>query len=65
MFDLLLTIAVIFLGYKGYQWYTNLQSQVKPGPEAPPEVDADADFHDPAHPQPGDENDYIDYEEVK
>ena len=63
MFDLVLTILLIIVAYKGYQWYTKLQAQVKAGPKPPPEVEPDLDLS--AHPQPGDENDYIDYEEIK
>ena len=61
--DFLFTLVLVYLAYRGYQWYQNVQAQVH-GAQRPPEVDADADFHHPAQPQPGDEDDYIDYEEV-
>ncbi|NJC28251.1 hypothetical protein [Neolewinella antarctica] len=63
--DFLITIALIYFAYRGYQWYQATQAQVKSGGQQPPEVDADFDFDSPTRPQPGDENDYIDYEEIK
>jgi uncharacterized membrane protein YebE (DUF533 family) len=59
--DILITIALVYLAYRGYQWYTNIQKQVN-GPKRPREVRED-DFANT--PQPGNEDDYIDYEEVK
>ncbi|OAV43278.1 hypothetical protein [Lewinella sp. 4G2] len=62
--DFLFTALFIYLAYRGYTWYQNVQAQVKGAPR-PPEVDVNTDFHDPRQPQPGDEDDYIDYEEIK
>ncbi len=59
--DLIWTIVLVYLAYRGYQWYNGLQAQVKGG-DRPPQVDAD---FEPPHPHPGDEDDYIEYEEVK
>lgn len=65
MFDLLLTIALLFFAYKGYQWYSNVQAQVR-GADKPRTIHADEDLaKDPRQDQPGDEDDYIDYEEVE
>ncbi|WP_157976301.1 hypothetical protein [Lewinella sp. IMCC34191] len=57
MFDLFLTIALIWFAYRGYQWYQRMQGQVGPGRKP----------HDKLHdmPEPEDRDDYIDYEEVK
>lgn len=63
--DIIVTIAVIYFGYRGYQWYQSVQDQVKAGGQAPPKVEYDQDFHDPKQPQPGDDDDYIEYEELK
>lgn len=63
--DILITIAVIYFAYRGYQWYQDLQAQALGGSRKPPEVDADADMRDASVPQPGEEDDYIDYEEVE
>ncbi|WP_420458716.1 hypothetical protein [Neolewinella sp.] len=56
MFDLLLTIALIYFAYRGYQWYTHMKQQVKGGPPPPHNID---------HSEPEERDDYIDYEEVK
>ena len=56
MFDLLLTIALIYFAYRGYQWYSHMKNQVKAGPPPNPNIDI---------PVPEDRDDYIDYEEVK
>ena len=58
MFDLLLTIALVYFAYRGYQWYTHMKNQVKGGPP-PPRNLSDT-------PEPEDRSDdFIDYEEVK
>ena len=63
--DFIITIALIYFAYRGYQWYTNVQRQARMnGGGQPPEVDA-SEFDRPTGTQAGDENDYIDYEEVK
>lgn len=61
MFDLLLTIAVIFFAYKGYQWYQGMQKQVK-GSEQPPTIDANYRPEGTVH--TGDEDDYVEYEVI-
>jgi len=61
--DILITIALVYLAYRGYQWYTNIQEQVN-GPKQPREVREDEFAANPP-PQPGSEDDYIDYEEIK
>lgn len=54
--DFIFTIALIYFAYRGYQWYTNMQKQVKPGPPPNDKIDITPDEeHD----------DYVDYEEVK
>lgn len=60
--DILITIALVYLAYRGYQWYTNIQNQVS-GPGRHREVRED-DFAANPPPQPGSEDDYIEYEEV-
>lgn len=52
--DLLLTLLLIYLAYRGYRWYSALQQQVQSGNGTP---------QDPI--QAGSEEDYIDYEEVE
>lgn len=53
--DLLLTLGLIYLAYRGYRWYSGLQNQVQAGDSYPE--------NDPI--QKGREEDYIDYEEVE
>lgn len=59
MYDLLLTLVVVYLGYRGYSWYTNMQEQIKSGNRPPGQVGHDQ----PIDRRPADD-DYIDYEEV-
>ena len=61
--DLIWTLVVVYLAYRGYKWYQTLQSQVK-GADRPPRMDLDEEVP-AAHPRPGDEDDYIEYEELK
>jgi len=62
--DIIITIALVYLAYRGYSWYTNMQKQVR-GNDGIREV-REEDFDINATPeQPGRESDYIDYEEVK
>lgn len=61
--DILITIAVVYFAYRGYQWYTNIQNQVN-GAGRPREVNEEDLAANPP-PQPGSEDDYIDYEEIK
>ena len=56
MFDLLLTIALIWFAYRGYQWYQRMQTQVGPGRKPHDKIDITP---------PEERDDYIDYEEVK
>ena len=56
MFDLLLTIFLIWAAYRGYHWYQRMQSRVGPGRKP----------HDKLDITPEEErDDYIDYEEIK
>jgi hypothetical protein len=59
MYDLILTLVVVYLGYRGYSWYANMQEQVKSGQQPPHQVGNDQ----PTDHRPKDD-DYIDYEEV-
>ena len=52
--DLLFSLVVIYLAYRGYRWYNGLQQQVQSG---------QGQVNDPI--QKGAEEDYIDYEEVE
>lgn len=63
MYDLILTLVVVYLGYRGYSWYTNIQEQIKSGQKPPNKVDANAPT---GHRRDNDDDndDYIDYEEV-
>ena len=66
MYDLLLTIALIYFAYRVYQWYQRTREQPRAGAGAAPrEVPLDQFGRDPIATQPGDDNDYIDYEEIK
>lgn len=53
--DLLLTLGLIYLAYRGYRWYNGLQQQVRSGDRDPNRV----------NPRDKREDDYIDYEEVE
>ncbi len=57
MFDLLLTIALIWFAYRGYQWYNHMKGEVGPGRRPNDKL------HD--RPEPEERDDYIDYEEIK
>ena len=61
--DILITVGLVYVAYRGYQWYTNIQNQVN-GPGQPREVNEEDLAANPP-PQPGSEDDYIDYEEIK
>ena len=61
--DFIITIALIYFAYRGYQWYGRLQEQVKAGP--PPNPSVRRGFDEPIDVSPDRDNDYIDYEEVK
>jgi hypothetical protein len=60
--DILITIALIYLAYRGYSWYASLQEQIKGS--TPREVEDEEIVINP-NPQPGSEDDFIDYEEIK
>lgn len=55
--DFIFTLVTIYLAYRGYQWYTTMQKQVKAGP--PPNRNIDIT------PEEEERDDYVDYEEVK
>ena len=57
--DIIVTVALIYLAYRGYTWYTSMQERVRSGPPPPTYLD-DESFPTPEE----DEGDYIDYEEV-
>lgn len=68
--DILITIGLVYLAYRGYSWYNALQEQVKsdkPLREVPEEDEEDTldDISIKDTPQPLRDDDYIDYEEVK
>jgi hypothetical protein len=68
--DILITIGLVYLAYRGYNWYNALQQQVKgktPLREVPEEEEEDVldDITVKDAPQPLRDDDYIDYEEVK
>ena len=52
--DLIITLLLNYLAYRGYHWYNGLQQQVRSGESA---------SNDAIH--KGKEEDYIDYEEVE
>lgn len=52
--DLIVTLVMIYLAYRGYRWYSGLQKQVQSG---------QGNINDPI--QKRSEEDYIDYEEVE
>jgi hypothetical protein len=56
--DFIFTLVAIYLAYRGYQWYTNVQRQVK-GPKRRPPLDITPEEREE------DNDDFIDYEEVK
>ena len=59
--DIIITIALVYLAYRGYSWYNNLQKQVR-GADGIREVrEEDLEAAAPS----GNEDDYIDYEEIK
>jgi hypothetical protein len=60
--DILITIALIYFAYRGYNWYTSMQEQLKGS--VPREVEDEEIVVNPS-PGPGSEDDFIDYEEVK
>jgi hypothetical protein len=56
--DFIFTLVAIYLAYRGYQWYTNIQGRVESGRDRRPPLD-------PRPEEPEDNDDFIDYEEVK
>lgn len=58
MFDLFLTLALIYFGYRAYNWYARMQQQVGRG-------NADPDWVDSQREHRQNEDEYIDYEEVE
>lgn len=56
MFDLFLTLVLVYVVYRGYAWYYRLQEQVKAGQQKPPITQ-----EKPRKEQ----DDYVDYEEVE
>jgi len=58
--DLLITLVLIYVAYRGYRWYANLQEQVNAGRNRDPfRVSGEPDTD-----QRRNDEDYIDYEEV-
>jgi len=57
--DIIVTVAVIYLAYRGYSWYTATQERLR-AESRPPIVD-DSEFDQANN---DDDGDYIDYEEV-
>lgn len=62
MFDLFLTLALIYVAYRGYNWYTAVQARVQGGP-GQQEVDEE-EISINRNPATSREDDFIDYEEV-
>lgn len=58
--DILITLALVYLAYRGYNWYAAIQARIKDSDIR--EVDEEV-FIKP-NPEPGKDDDYIDYEEV-
>lgn len=52
--DLLITLGLIYLAYRGYRWYNNVQEQARVGGTRPPGQAPEGSAPD----------DYIDYEEI-
>jgi hypothetical protein len=68
--DILITIGLVYLAYRGSNWYSVLQQQMKgktPLREVAEEEEEDVldDITVKDAPQPLRDDDYIDYEEVK
>jgi len=66
--DILITIGLVYVAYRGYSWYQHLQNQVK-GPSEFREVRKEEEDDRPdvvitKAPKAGDD-DYIEYEEIK
>lgn len=57
--DLIITLLLVYVAYRGYRWYSRLQEGIAPGP--PPGRTIDVTPPPPA----AEDDDYIDYEEVK
>ena len=60
--DLILTILLIYLAYRGYNWYTRLQDQVKAGPPPDQKIRGEEEVIDITYEE---DDDYIDFEDVK
>jgi len=60
--DFIWTIALLIIGYFGYNWYTGLQEQVRSGRKPDDQVEGPPDPRPEGTPTA--EADYIDYEEV-
>lgn len=64
--DLIWTIALLVVGYFGYNWYTGLQQQVREGRQPDDRVEGPED--NPTSddvPTSSSTADYIDYEELE
>lgn len=62
--DLIITLALIYFAYRGYQWYSNVQEQVRQGPPPPRNVRPGHDEPIDVSPREDGDTDYIEYEEV-
>lgn len=59
--DILITLALVYFAYRGYNWYTAMQARSKD-----PEIrDVDEEAFINPNPESGRDDDYIDYEEIK
>ncbi|MEL6357142.1 MAG: hypothetical protein AAFQ37_09455 [Bacteroidota bacterium] len=56
--DLLFTLLLIYLAYRGYRWYSRLQQQVSAGKDDPFRVDQNRKSRSDW------DEEYIDYEEI-
>jgi hypothetical protein len=61
--DIIITIALVYLAYRGYSWYTSMQQQVRGGDNIREVREEDIDTD--AGRASGGDDDYIDYEEIK
>lgn len=61
--DFIITIGLLYLAYRTYQWYSNLQDQARHGDDIHRVSEEEMDLNDDH--QPGRDDDYIDYEEIR
>ncbi|MEL7159502.1 MAG: hypothetical protein AAFN92_01985 [Bacteroidota bacterium] len=57
--DIIVTVALIYLAYRGYSWYSATQERLRS--ESNPPIIDEREFD---RPTPDDDGEFIDYEEV-